>query len=80
MTIPNVSFNVHYKITDEAALPRWRLSSDAMVDPSLPAGITGHGDVFFAWKPEFMKVFVDMCLRRKTDCHASLLGDNRTLY
>jgi hypothetical protein len=80
VTLPNVSFNVHYAIPDDAAVSRWRLSSDFMVDPRLPAGITGHGDVFFAWKPEFMKVLVEKCIKAKSDCHASLLGDNRTLY
>jgi hypothetical protein len=80
VVLPNVSFNVHYPITDNAQVARWRLSSDLMVDPSLPAGITGHGDVFFAWNPEFMKTFVQNCIKVKSDCHASLLGDMRTLY
>ena len=80
VTLPNVSFNVHYSITEAGAVNRWRLSSDLAVDPSLPAGVTGHGDVFFAWKPEVMKTFVEHCLKTKSDCHASLLGDNNTLY
>jgi hypothetical protein len=80
VAIPAVSFNVHYRITSDAEVARWKLSSDFMVDPALPRGITGHGDVFFAWDPEIMRTFVEKCVKAKSDCHADLIGDNRTLY
>jgi hypothetical protein len=80
VVFPHVSFNVRYRINDNAQVARWRLSSDFSVDSNLPAGITGHADAFFAWNPEIMKTFVDKCLKVKSNCLTDVLGDNRVLY
>jgi hypothetical protein len=78
VTLPVISYNIHYQITDNEAVGRWRLSSD--MDPSLPAGISGHGDYFIGWDKATMQTWIDNCLRAKRDCHADLLGNETTLY
>ena len=76
--LPVISYNIHYKITDNGAVGRWRLSSDS--DPSLPAGISGHADYFGGWDTQTMQAWVDGCVRAKRDCHADLLGNGTVLY
>lgn len=78
VTLPVISYNIHYAITDNEAVGRWRLSSDT--DPSLPAGISGHGDYFLGWDKETMQTWIDGCLRAKKDCHADLLGNKTMLF
>lgn len=78
VALPEISFNVHYAITDATAVSRWRLASD--MDPTLPAGISGHGDYFLGWDKDVMQTFVTKCDAAKMDCHDAVLGDGRTLY
>ncbi len=72
--IPNVTFNVHYKVTSD--ISKWRLASDKGNEPS---GYSIHGDWVNGWDPEISKAFVNNCLKASKDCHAYLLGDGRTL-
>jgi hypothetical protein len=76
--IPAIAYNIHYTITDNGAVGRWRLSSD--LDPTLPAGITGHGDYMMGWDQKTMQTFITNCDRAHMDCHGYLLGDGTTLY
>ncbi|MGK2899217.1 MAG: hypothetical protein ACSLE9_11095, partial [Burkholderiaceae bacterium] len=70
--------NIHYAIPDDQAVGRWRLASD--MDPTLPAGISGHADYFLGWDSTILQAWITGCVRARMDCHADLLGDERTLY
>lgn len=76
--IPNITYNVHYTVTDSSAVKRYRLSSDAY-DALQPAGRSGHADYMMGWKPEAMQTFITNCLLKMLDCHTSLLGDGTYL-
>ena len=76
--LPNMSFNVGYPIRAEDDVSAWRLSSD--MDPTAPAGVSGHADYFFGWNPETNKTWTKNCLTNKQDGHAYLLCDGRTLF
>lgn len=75
VVLPVISYNVHYAITDDGLIGRARLSSD--MDPTLPAGISGHADYFLGWDAPTMNLWLD-CLRQKKDCHADVLGVSQT--
>jgi hypothetical protein len=77
--LPEVSYNIHYDVTEKDAPLRWRLSSD-MYDRRLPAGYSAHADWFNGWKQDIMKTFIEKCDQQSVDCHANLLGDGRTIY
>ena len=77
--LPSISYNIHYTITDDQAVSRWRLASDKY-DISLPGGLSGHGDYFMGWNEDVMNTFINNCDRLHSDCHAYLLGNNTTLY
>ena len=74
---PEITFNVHYKVTEAGSTLRWRLSSD---NYSGPAGYSSHGDWFNGWKPDVMSTWVTKCNNASVDCHAHLLGDGRMIY
>ncbi len=78
VVLPEISYNIHYAITDAGLLNRLRLSSD--MDPTLPAGISGHADYFLGWDVTTMQTFVTNCIKTKLDCHADVLGNFTTLY
>lgn len=78
VVLPVISYNIHYTITDNTAVSRWRLSSD--MDPTLPAGISGHADYFLGWDATTMNKWLTNCIKAKMDCHADLLGGDQVLY
>jgi Domain of unknown function (DUF1996) len=79
VALPNISYEIHYDVTDSTQASRWRLSSDNY-NASLPAGYSAHGDYFMGWDAATMNTIVAKCLNLQLDCHAYLLGDGRTLY
>ena len=76
VVLPAISYNIHYK---PVHVDKWRLSSD-MYDPSLPAGLSGHGDYFMGWDKKTMETFITHCDRAHRDCHDFLLGYGTTLF
>lgn len=75
--IPQITFNVHYVVTEGRAA--WRLSSDMYPDDQ-PAGLSSHGDWMNGWAPEVKARWNQNCNVAGFDCHANLLGDGFTLY
>jgi hypothetical protein len=78
VAIPAISFNVLYPIPSTGTAG-WRLASD-MYDPSLPGGLSAHGDWFDGWDPDVAEAFVKNCDNKAVDCHSHLLGDGREIY
>lgn len=76
VAIPEVTYNVYYKIPS-SGIARWRLSSD--IDTTKPAGYSSHADWIAAWQPEFIQGIVTNCVSKPADCHAHLLGDGREI-
>jgi len=78
VALPQIAYQVLYqvKVADEPKY--WRLASDNY-DTTKPAGYSGHGDYFMAWKPEIVKIWTQKCDREQKDCHSHLLGDGRMM-
>jgi hypothetical protein len=76
--LPQIAYQILYQVKVTGETKYWRLSSDNY-DVSKPAGYSGHGDYFMAWKPEIVKVWTQKCDREQKDCHSHLLGDGRMM-
>ena len=77
--LPEITFNIVYKVTEANAPLHWRLASDTY-DASIPAGYSSHGDWFNGWKADVIDTFVKKCDNLAKDCHSHLLGDGREIY
>ena len=77
--IPEITFNIVYKVNENHATPHWRLASDNY-SPELPGGLSSHGDWIHGWKQDIIETFVHRCDRARVDCHSHLLGDGRAIY
>jgi hypothetical protein len=78
VALPQIAYQILYQVKVTGETKYWRLSSDNY-DVSKPAGYSGHGDYFMAWKPEIVKVWTQKCDREQKDCHSHLLGDGRMM-
>ena len=78
VAIPQIAFQILYRVSVTGETRHWRLSSDNY-DPTQPAGHSGHGDWFNGWKPEIVEVWVKNCDQAQKDCHSHLLGDGRQM-
>ena len=72
-----ITFNIHYRITERNQATHWRLSSD---NYSGPAGYSAHADWWNGWDEAVMNSIVRNCINRAWDCHGHLLGDGRAIY
>jgi hypothetical protein len=77
--IPEVSFQIRYKVPEGTRSSEWRLSSDGY-GRDKPGGYSAHGDWFEGWKREIAETFVKNCDQASMDCRSSLLGDGREIY
>jgi hypothetical protein len=79
VALPQITFNVSWRMPAGVTGAQMRLSSDS-ADPLIPAGYSMHGDWFMGWKPDIRDAWVNNCVRASRDCHAHLLGDGRAMY
>jgi hypothetical protein len=77
--LPEITYNVHFPVTQSGASAHWRLSSD-MYGTDKPGGYSAHGDWFNGWQAQALRAFVVNCDNRPADCHAHLLGDGREIF
>ncbi len=77
--LPELTFNIRYKVEEANAPTYWRLASD-MYDTSLPGGYSAHADWFGGWKEDIMNTFIKNCDDKSVDCHSNLLGDGREIF
>ncbi len=75
--LPEITYNIHYRITSANQASYWRLSSDIYAGPS---GYSAHGDWWNGWDQNAMEAFVRTCNNQALDCHSHLLGDGRSIY
>lgn len=75
--LPEISLNLHYKVTEANSGKFWKFSSD---NYSGPGGYSIHADWFLGWDAATNKKFVTNCINANMDCHDELLGDGTTLY
>jgi hypothetical protein len=78
VAIPEISFNIRYKIPSTGTTG-WRLSSD-MYSTSKPGGFSGHGDWFNGWNQSIATMWIKNCDNAAKDCHAHLLGQGNEIY
>lgn len=76
---PVVTISFVYQVPAGGDVSKWRLSSDNY-STSLPGGYSLHADWMMAWKPEFMDIWTNKCLRASVDCKAHLLGNGQAMY
>jgi len=75
--LPEITYNIHYRIGSANQATYWRLSSDAYTGP---AGYSAHGDWWNGWDQAAMETFVRTCNNQALDCKSHLLGDGRAIY
>lgn len=77
--IPDIQFNVHYKVTDSGFLAAIRLTSDRY-PLSTTGGYSSHGDWWNGWDQSVLEGVVQNCLLKLRDGHGNLLCDGRELW
>ena len=75
--LPEITFNIHYRVTEAGQVAHWRLSSDTYTGP---AGYSAHGDWWNGWDPTVMQRWVQNCANLSMDCHAHLLGSGLQMF
>jgi hypothetical protein len=75
--LPEITFNIHYPVTQANQTSHWRLSSDTY---SGPAGYSSHADWMNGWEANFLRTWVSGCNNAAVDCHAHLLGNGQTIF
>jgi Domain of unknown function (DUF1996) len=79
VVLPQITFNVSWRVPVGATGSEYRLSSDGY-PATTPGGYSMHGDWFMGWKPEVRDVWTNGCLRALRDCHAHLTGGGQEMY
>lgn len=75
--LPEITYNIHYRVSEANQATHWRLSSDTYAGP---AGYSSHGDWWNGWDQGTMETFVRTCNNQALDCKSHLLGDGRAIY
>ena len=76
VALPEIGFNIWYRVPAGQSSGAWKLSSDRYQGPG---GYSGHGDWINGWNTEIMQTWVSRCLNAKFDCGTGPLGDGRLL-
>lgn len=75
--LPEISFQIHYRVKQPGQVAHWRLSSDTY---SGPPGYSAHGDWWNGWDQAVMERWVRHCNNPGMDCHAHLLGEGWQIF
>jgi hypothetical protein len=78
--LPQITFNMRFKVTKPGEALTWRLSSDNYAYNGKNAGYSAHADYVAAWNPDFMALLVKNCLNAGRDCGGDVIGDGRVFY
>jgi hypothetical protein len=80
--IPQISYNIRYKVSASARPENWRLASDTYALGYAAGGLSAHGDWWNGWNSSVLTQMVQGCLHASLNCHAHLLWltPNETLY
>jgi len=80
VAIPQITFNMRFKVTKPNEALTWRLSSDNYQYNGTNAGYSAHADYVAGWNQEFMGLLVKNCLNAKRDCGGDVIGDGRVFF
>ena len=80
VAIPQITFNMRWKVTKPNEALTWRLSSDNYAFNGSNGGYSAHADYVEGWQEGFMATIVKNCLNAKKDCGGDKLGDGRVIY
>jgi len=80
VAIPQITFNMRFKVTKPNEALTWRLSSDNYAYNGTNAGYSAHADYVAGWNQEFMGLLVKNCLNAKRDCGGDVIGDGRVFF
>ncbi|MES2890186.1 MAG: DUF1996 domain-containing protein [Pseudomonadota bacterium] len=75
--LPEITFNIHYRVTQANQTAHWRMSSDTYDGPP---GYSSHGDWWNGWEQTALEEWVRHCNNPGLDCHAHLLGNGRQIF
>ena len=78
--IPQITFNMRWKVTKPNEALTWRLSSDNYAFNGSNAGYSAHADYVAAWDEALFATLVKNCLNAKRDCGGDKMGDGRVYY
>ena len=78
--LPQITFNMRWKVTKTNEALTWRLASDNYVQNGSNAGYSAHADYVAAWDANLMAGLVKNCLNAKRDCGGDVIGDGRVFY
>jgi hypothetical protein len=78
--IPQITFNMRFKVTKPNEALTWRLSSDNYQFTGNNAGYSAHADYVEGWQEGFMANIVKNCLNAKRDCGGDKLGNGVVIY
>ena len=80
--IVRVSFHYAFGVKPDVYDPKtkssqgWRLASDSYDSTATTlGGMSLHGDWFNAWHPEALQKILDVCIKKRLDCHDGNLGN-----
>jgi len=80
VALPQITFNMRFKVTKPGEALTWRLSSDNYLYNGTNAGWSAHADYVAGWNQEFMGLLVKNCLNAGRDCGGDIIGDGRVFY
>jgi hypothetical protein len=79
VAIPEITEHFDWRVTDPAALPFWRLTSD-MYPTTTRGGLSAHADWMNGWDAATLNTIVTRCLNRGLDCGVGSIGNGTTLF
>ncbi len=68
VAIPQISVNVHYRVTSAEGTKNWRLSSDGYPVQGYNGGFSQHSDWVNGWDPKIMDLLIKNCINPGKDC------------
>lgn len=77
VALPEITFNIHYRVTQPNQTAHWRMSSDTYDGPP---GYSSHGDWWNGWQQTALEDWVRNCNNPGVDCHAHLLGNGQQIF
>ena len=80
IAIPQITVNVHFRVTSVDKLEKWRLASDNYTFNGTNAGYSAHSDYVEGWDRTAMEGIIKNCINGKKDGHAHLMCDGRMFY
>jgi hypothetical protein len=79
VAIPQIRYNIHYRVNEGDDVSKWRLSSDDY-DWSMPGGHSAHADWMNGWAQSKLRMMVTECLNAGKDCGTDSINGRALLH